>query len=51
MNKPNFNFVLIVALAITGSIVLGAISSQYPGKIHLKLGGDGVEVQVDGRVK
>jgi hypothetical protein len=39
---------LMTALILGSVVIISAISLDYPGKIQMKLGIDGIQLQVDG---
>jgi hypothetical protein len=50
MEKPKLtlNQTLTSAFLVVGAIVISAVAFNYSGKIQLKFGADGMQVQVDG---
>jgi len=42
------NQVLLAVLFVVGAIALTAMASDYAGKIQLKVGPDGVQLEIDG---
>lgn len=53
MEKPKntLNQTVISIFIVVGAIVVTAIAFNYSGKIQLKFGPSGVELQVDGGAK
>jgi small neutral amino acid transporter SnatA (MarC family) len=50
-SKHFLNQTVSSVFIVVGAIVISAITFNYAGKIDLKLGADGIQVQVDGGVK
>lgn len=53
MEKPRntLNQTVVSVFIVVGAIVISAVAFNYTGKIQLKFGADGIQVQVDGAGK
>lgn len=50
MEKPGFNLnqAVVTALAVVGLVALGAVIFNYTGQLQLKLGADGIQLEING---
>lgn len=50
MEKPKstLNQAVVSIFIVVGAVVIAAVAFDYTGKIQLRLGSDGVQLQVDG---
>lgn len=46
--KEKINQTLVAVLTVTGIIAIVTISLNYPGRVELKVGADGLHLQITG---
>lgn len=49
MNQFKIQSTIIVACLVAGVVATSAIAANYAGRVQLRFGADGIQVQVDGR--